>query len=234
MATRTFATCCSTCPSLCKDVHSPLCVLVLQLSSGAQGCLLTHLLSVVWYLSAGSGTSLFWMLKIPVASPTQEAYRARTLQLHRQVRPCAFRLSGLVSLEDMENLTLLTWITEVHCVKLMPITLHLKCRLESRVFWTLLLRGGNGEEEKRREECLVLFLISLFAHFLLSPGTVCFSQVHAGSSSSLSFFPLGSSDVNGKCKHADELTGKKEATRGAYLNFAKAFSKVLIILVWCD
>lgn len=108
----------------------------------------------------------------------------------------------------------------------MPTTLRLKCRLESRALCTLLLPGGNGEEEKRREECLVLVLISLFSHFLLSPGPVCFSQVHAGSSSSLLFFLLGSSDVNGKCKHSDERTGKKEATRGAYLNLAKAFSTV--------
>lgn len=78
---------------------------------------------------------------------------------------------------------------------------------------------------------MTLFLISLFSHFLLSPGPVCFSQVHAGSSSSLSFFPLGSPDVNGKCKHSDELTGKKEAMRGVYLNFAKAFLTVLITLV---
>ena len=77
---------------------------------------------------------------------------------------------------------------------------------------------------------MILFLISLFSLFLLSPGPVCFSQVHAGSSSSLSFFPLGSSDVNGKCKHSDELPGKKEATSGAYLNFSKLFQQSSLYL----
>lgn len=115
MTTRTFATCCSTCPSRCRDVHSPLCILVLQLSSGAQGWLPTLFFfsSVAWYLSAGSGTNLFLMLKNPVASPTKETCRPGTLQLQHWIRTHMFRLSGLLSLEDVENLTLLTWITKV-------------------------------------------------------------------------------------------------------------------------
>lgn len=43
--------------------------------------------------------------------------------------------------------------------------------------------------------------------------------------------PLGPSDMNGKCKHSDELPEKKEVARGAYLSFSKAFSTVFVILV---
>ena len=57
--------------------------------------------------------------------------------------------------------------------KVVPITYTWNA--DSRSLWPLLISGGNGVGGNRKEECLVLFLISLLSHFPLSPGPVCFS-----------------------------------------------------------
>lgn len=161
------------------------------------------------------------MLKIPVASPVQEAYRPVSPQLQHWISAYVFRLPRLICLEDMENLTL----TEI-CRKTHAYHQHLKSRLESRALWTLLLPGGNEEGEKRREECSVLFLISLVSHFLLSQALFVFPRCMQVAPAACHFSHWA---MHGKCKHS----AKRRQERSLSLP-CKSFFQQSNVPAWCD